>query len=61
MNVIKVDKWELFLLENFMYKEVLVKYFYLRGVYIDDDDDKRVLFVYIMLGVNDFVRICIGE
>lgn len=28
---------------------------------MDDDDMKKMLFVYIILGVNDFVKICIGE
>lgn len=61
MNVTKVDKRELLSLENPMYKEVLAKYPHLRGVYIDDDDAKRVLPVHIMLGANDFARIRTGE
>lgn len=28
---------------------------------MDDDDMKKMFFVYIILGVNDFVKICIGE
>lgn len=56
MNVTKVDKWELLSLENPNYKEVLAKYSHLRGVYIDDDDDKRVLPVHLILGANDFAR-----
>jgi len=61
MNVTKVDKRELLSLENPKYKEVLAKYPHLRGVYIDDDDDKRVLPVHLILGANDFAGIHTGE
>ena len=61
VNVTKVDKRELLSLENPKYKEVLAKYPHLRGVYIDDDDDKRVLPAHLILGANDFARIRTGE
>ena len=61
VNVTKVNKRELLSLENPKYKEVLAKYPHLRGVYIDDDDDKRVLPVHLILGANDFVRIRTGS
>ena len=61
VNVTKVDKRELLSLENPKYKEVLAKHPHLRGVYIDDDDDKSVLPVHLILGANDFARIRTGE
>jgi len=61
VNGTKVDKRELLSLENPKYKEVLAKYPHLRGVYIDDDDGKRVLPVHLILGANDFARIRTGE
>ena len=59
--VTKVDKRELLSLENPKYKEVLAKHPHLRGVYIDNDDDKRVLPVHLILGANDFGRTRTGE
>lgn len=61
VNVTKVDKRELLSLENPKYKEVLAEYRHLRGVYIDDDDDKRVLPAHLILGANNFARIRTGE
>ena len=61
VNVTKVYKRELLSLENPKYKEVLAKYPHLIGVYIDDDDAKRVLPVHLILGANDFARIRTGE
>ena len=57
VNVTKVDKQELLSLGNPKYKEVVAKYPHLRGVYINNDNDKRVLPVHLILGANDFVRI----
>ena len=61
VNVTKVDKRELLSLENPKYKDVLARYPHLRGVYIDDDDDKGVLPVHLILGANDFARVRTGE
>ena len=61
VNVTKVDKRELLSLENPKYKEVLAKYPHLRGMGIDDDDDKRGLPVHLILGANDFAKIRTGE
>ncbi|XP_068747453.1 uncharacterized protein [Montipora capricornis] len=56
VNVTKVDKRELLSFENSKYKEVLAKHPHLRGIYIDDDDDKRVLPVHLILGAKDLPR-----
>ena len=61
VNVTKVDKQELLSLENPKFKDVLARYPHLRGVHINDDDDKAVLPVHLILGANDFARVHTGE
>lgn len=40
MIVFKVDKFEFMILENLKYEELMERYIYLRGVYMDDKDIK---------------------
>lgn len=57
VEVIKVDKGELFILENLKYREVIERNLYLSGVVMNDVDIKSRLLVYIILGVGDFVKL----
>lgn len=57
VEVIKVDKGELFILENLKYREVIERNLYLSGVVMNDVDIKSRLRVYIILGVGDFVKL----
>ena len=61
VSVTKIEKRELLLLENPQYKEVLAKHQHLRGVHIDDVDEKSHLPVHLILGANDFAKIRTGE
>ena len=61
VSVTKIEKRELLLLENPQYKEVLAKHQHLRGVRIDDVDEKSHLPVHLILGANDFAKIRTGE
>ena len=61
VNITKVEKKELLSLENPCYNEVLSSYSHLRGVSMDDDDEKDQLPVHIILGANDFAKIRTGE
>ena len=61
VNATKVDKRELLLIENPKYKKVLQDYPHLRGVQIEDDDDKKFLPVHLILGANEFAKIRTGE
>ena len=60
VNVTKIDKRELLLLENPCYEKVLAEHPHLRGVYMDDDDEKAQLPVHLTLGANDFAKIRTG-
>ena len=61
VSVTKIEKRELLLLENPQYKEVLAKHQHLRGVHIDDVDERNHLPVHLILGANDFAKIRTGE
>ena len=61
VNVTKVEKRELLLTDYPKYKEVLQDYPHLRGVQIEDDDDKKFLPVHLILGANEFAKIRTGE
>ena len=61
VSVTKIDKRELLLLENPHYEKVLAEHPHLRGVHMDDDDEKSQLPVYLILGDNDFAKIRTGE
>ena len=61
VSVNKIDTREFILLENPHYKEVLSETPHLRGVHMDDDDEKDQLPVHLILGANDFAKIRTGE
>ena len=61
VSVTKIDKRELLLLENPHYEKVLAEHPHLRGVHMDDDDEKSQLPVHLILGANDFAKIRTGE
>ena len=61
VDITKVNKRELLVLENPRYKEILEANSHLYGVRMDDDDTKDRLPVHIILGANDFAKIRTGE
>ena len=61
VSVTKIDKRELLLLENPCYEKVLAEHSHLRRVHMDDDDRKSQLPVHLILGANNFSKICSGE
>ncbi|XP_068720014.1 uncharacterized protein [Montipora capricornis] len=61
VDITKVNKRELLVLENPRYKELLEANSDLNGVRMDDDDTKDRLPVHIILGANDFAKIRTGE
>ncbi|XP_068679106.1 uncharacterized protein [Montipora foliosa] len=61
VDITKVNKRELLVLENPRYKEILEANSHLNGVRMDDDDIKDRLPVHIILGANDFAKIRTGE
>ena len=56
VNITKIKK-ELLSLDNPKYREVLSKYSHLRAVEMDDDDQKDLLPIHLILGANDFAKI----
>ena len=61
VNLTKIEKKELLFLENPHYKEIIRNHSHLRGVHMDDDDDKDLLPVHILLGANDYAKIRTSE
>ena len=61
VDITKVNKRELLVLENPRYKEILEANSHLNGVRMDGDDTKDRLPVHIILGANDFAKIRTGE
>lgn len=61
VEVIKVEKFCFMLIDNFWYKKFVEKYFYLKGVIMDDNDERFCLFVYFILGNSECFRISIIE
>ena len=61
VSVTKINKRELLLLENPCYEKVLAEHSHLRRVHMDDDDRKSQLPVHLILGANNFAKICSGE
>ena len=60
-SLTKIAKNELLQLENPRYKEILRKYSHLKGVDMDDYDDKELLPVHIILGANEYAKIRANE
>ena len=61
VNVTKVEKRELLILGNPGYPKLLERHSHLRGVVMDDVDEKDNLPVHIILGANDFAKIRTSE
>lgn len=61
VEVIKVEKLYFIMIDNFCYKKFVEKYFYLKGMIMDDNDERFCLFVYIILGYSECFRISIIE
>ena len=61
VDVTKVNKRELLILENPRYNQLIEGNFQLNGVRMDDVDDKAKLHVYLILGANEFAKIRTGE
>ena len=57
MQVSKVDREKLLLLENPRYAEVIAKYNHLRGVEMLDKDLKPELAVHLVIGTNEYTQI----
>ena len=61
VDITKVNKTELLVLENPVYKQIIEANPHLKGVQMDDDDTKKMLPVYLILAANDFAKIQTGE
>ena len=61
VSITKIEKDELLRLENPHYKEILKRHPHLKGVYMDDYDEKDMLPVHIILGANDYAKIRTNE
>lgn len=57
VEVTKVDKGELLLLENPKYQEVIARNPHLTGDVMNDVDTKSCLLVHIMLGAGDYAKL----
>ena len=57
VEVTKVDKGELLILENPKYQEVIARNPHLSGVVMNDVDTKSRLPVHIILGAGDFAKL----
>ena len=57
VDVTKVEKKELLSLPNPKYKEIINKFEHLRGVVIEDTDEKEELPVHMIIGTSEFSKI----
>ena len=57
MDVSKVDRRELLTIPNPKYKEIIRSYPHLKGVVIDDTDEKAELPIHMIIGASDFAKI----
>ena len=57
VDVTKVEKRELLSLPNPKYKELINKFEHLRGVVIEDTDEKEELSVHMIIGTSEFSKI----
>lgn len=55
LSVMRIDCVELLFVENLNYVVMISKYLYLKGVYKEDIDLKKMFFVYVNFGVSDYV------
>ncbi|XP_068703885.1 uncharacterized protein [Montipora foliosa] len=61
VDVIKVNKRELLILENPRHNQLIEGNSHLKGVRMEDVDDKAKLPVHLILGANEFAKIRTGE
>ena len=61
VDVTKVNKKELLILENPRYNQLIEGSSHLKGVRMDDVDEKAKLPVHLILGANEFAKIRTGE
>ena len=61
VDITKVNKRELLVLENPCYEQIIEANPHLKGVQMDDDDTKKMLPIHMILGANDFAKIHTGE
>jgi hypothetical protein len=57
MQVSKIDREKLLVLENPRYAEIIAKYNHLRAVEMTDKDDKAELPVHLVIGANEYTKI----
>ena len=57
MQVSKVDREQLLVLDNPKYAEIIAEYNHLRGVEMIDKDEKPELPVHLVIGTNEYTRI----
>ena len=57
VDVTKVEKRELPSLPNPKYKEIISKFEHLKGVVIEDTDEKEELPVHMIIGTSEFSKI----
>ena len=57
MQVSKIDRDKLLVLENPRYAEIIAKYNHLRAVEMTDKDDKAELPVHLVIGANEYTKI----
>ena len=61
MEASKVERYELLTLPNPRYQEIISKHQHLRGVKINDVDEKDELPVHVILGAGAFCNIKLAE
>ena len=61
VNATKIERTELLSLENPKYDEMMRNYPHLEGVHMDDDDNKELLPIHLILGANDYAKIRTSE
>ena len=61
VKVTEIEKRDLLTIDNPHYDQVIEDNSYLKGVRMDDKDEKSQLPVHMILGANDFVKIRTGE
>ena len=57
IDVTKVDRKELLIVDNPNYKKIIESYTHLQGVHMDDSDSKPHLPVHLILGASEYAAI----
>ena len=61
VNVTKVDKNELLNVDNPKYEELIASYEHLKGIRVEDNDQKLKLPIHLILGASDYLCIKTDE